>query len=98
LGSCIGGLSGRRNFKASGLDGASGWDRTEDRLAEEFVVAIEARSEKMSLAVEKIDVALDDSQVVLLNIVSIVEMEFLSAALCFEPGVWVERPYVWDTS
>jgi hypothetical protein len=87
LGSCIGGLSGRRSFKASGSDGASGWDRTEDRLAEEFVVAIEARSEKMSLAVEKIDVALDDSQVVLLDIVSIVEMEFLSAALCFEPGL-----------
>ena len=41
----------------------------------------------MSLAVEKIDVALDDSQVVLLDIVFIVETEFLSAALCFEPGV-----------
>jgi hypothetical protein len=80
------------------LDGASGWYRTEDRLAEEFVVAIEARSEKMSLAVEKIDVALDDSQVVLLDIVSIVEMEFLSAKFRFEPGVCVERPYVWNTS
>jgi hypothetical protein len=52
----------------------------------------------MSLSVEMIDVALDDSQVVLLDIVSIVETEFLSAALCFEPGVWVERPYVWNTS
>jgi hypothetical protein len=52
----------------------------------------------MSLAVEKIDVALDDSHVVLLDIVSIVETEFLSAALCFAPGVWVERPYVWNNS
>jgi hypothetical protein len=78
LGSCVGGLSGRRSAKTSELT------RTEDPLTEEFVVAIEAPSEKMSLAADTIYTLLDHSPVVLLDIVSTVEMESWSVVLRLE--------------
>jgi hypothetical protein len=56
----------------------SGLDRNEDRLTEEFVVAIESRSEDTSLAVEHIDAAADDNQVALVETVSSVDMELRS--------------------
>ena len=86
MGSCVGGLNGRRSPKTSELTG------TEDRLTEEFVVAIEAPSEKMSLAAETIDTLLDHSPVLLLDIVSTVEMESRSVVLRLETVASVELP------
>ncbi len=87
MGSCVGGLSGRRSAKTSELTG------TEDRLTEEFVVAIEAPSEKISLATETNDTLLDHSPVILLDLVSTVEMESRSVVLRLGTMASVELPW-----